>query len=67
MKSSEIRGKDTAALETELLELEREAFNLRMQKGAGQLTRTSEVKAVRRNIARFKTILNERLRETKTS
>ncbi|MEM7253674.1 MAG: 50S ribosomal protein L29 [Pseudomonadota bacterium] len=63
MKAGEIRGKETGELETELVELEREAFNLRMQRGTGQLNRPSEMKSVRRDIARIKTILNERRRE----
>ena len=49
-------------LRKELYELNREAFNLRMQKGMGQLSRPSQVKAVRRDIARLKTILRERER-----
>ena len=60
MKGNEIRAKETSAIESELLELKREEFNLKMQKGAGQLTRSSQIKSARRNIARFKTILNER-------
>jgi large subunit ribosomal protein L29 len=42
-----------------LLELRREQFNLRMQKGSGQLSKPSEVRRVRRDIARIKTIMNE--------
>ena len=49
-------------LRKELLDLNREAFNLRVQKGTGQLSRPSQVKAVRRDIARVKTILGERER-----
>jgi len=60
MKTSDLRGKSDADLEKELLELSREAFNLRMQKGTGQLGRPSQIKAVRRDIARIKTLQNER-------
>ena len=60
MKGHEIRAKETSAIESELLGLRREWFNLKMRKGTGQLTRSSQMKLVRRNIARFKTILNER-------
>ena len=67
MDIAEFRAKDTVALEDELLELEREAFNLRMQKGAGQLSRPSQVKVVRRDIARVKTVLSERRREMGSS
>ncbi len=62
MDAKELRAKSADDLEGELLELSREAFNLRMQKGTGQLTRPNQVKDVRRSIARVKTILNERRR-----
>ena len=60
MKAVDLRSKSDPDLEKELLELSREAFNLRMQKGTGQLGRPSQIKAVRRDIARIKTIQNER-------
>ena len=60
MSAADLRGKSDAELDTELLDLAREAFNLRMQKGTGQLGRSSQIKTVRRNIARIKTIQNER-------
>ena len=60
MNAKELRAKSAEELESELLELSREAFNLRMQKGTGQLSRPNQGKDVRRNIARVKTILNER-------
>lgn len=60
MKASELRGKTVEELQKELLALRREAFNLRMQKGSGQLARPSQVKVVRRDIARVKTVLSER-------
>ena len=60
MKAADIRSKSDPDLDKELLELSREAFNLRMQKGTGQLGRSSQIKAVRRDIARIKTIQNER-------
>ncbi len=62
MDAKELRAKSAEDLESELLELSREAFNLRMQKGTGQLSRPNQVKDVRRSIARVKTILNERRR-----
>jgi large subunit ribosomal protein L29 len=62
MDAKELRSKSAEDLEKELLELSREAFNLRMQKGTGQLSRPNQVKDVRRNIARVKTIMNERRR-----
>ena len=60
MNSRELRSMDDGDLRKELVALRREAFNLRMQKGTGQLSRPSQVKAVRRSIARVKTIMGER-------
>ena len=62
MDAKELRAKSDEDLQKELTELSREAFNLRMQQGTGQLSRPNQVKEVRRNIARVKTILNERRR-----
>lgn len=62
MSASDLRQKTTQELETELTGLLREQFNLRMQQGVGQLSRPDQLKKVRRNIARVKTILNERER-----
>jgi large subunit ribosomal protein L29 len=60
MNATELRAKDTAGLRQELLDRLREQFNLRMQKGSGQTPRPHLIKAARRDIARIKTILNER-------
>ncbi len=60
MKVSEMREKTDDDLRSELLALRREAFNLRMQQGTGQLARSSQLGAVRKDIARAKTVLNER-------
>ena len=60
MSAADLRGKTDVELDKEVLDLAREAFNLRMQKGTGQLGRSSQIKTVRRNIARIKTIQNER-------
>ena len=46
-------------LQSELLELRREQFNLRMQRGTGQLANPSRFKTVRREIARVKTQINQ--------
>jgi large subunit ribosomal protein L29 len=59
MNASELRDKSPAELDESLLELRKEQFNLRMQQGTGQLSRPSEMKRVRREIARVKTVLNE--------
>ena len=60
MKANELRDKSVEELNKELLSLTREKFNLRMQRGSGQLARPHQMKVVRRNIARVKTILNEK-------
>ena len=60
MKATEIREKAAVDLVQELEALHKEQFNLRMQNATGQLTRSSEIKRVRRDIARIKTILNEK-------
>lgn len=60
MKASELKGKSTEDLQKEMLELLREQFNLRMQRATGQLAKPHLMKAVRRDIARIKTILNEK-------
>jgi len=59
MNASELRGKKPAELEETLLELRKEQFNLRMQRGTGQLVRPSEMNRVRKDIARVKTVINE--------
>ncbi len=59
MIASELRQKTKVELNALLLEKGQEQFNLRMQKGTGQLSRPDQVKKVRRDIARIHTILNE--------
>ncbi len=59
MKVSELRQKTKDELGSMLLELSREQFNLKMQKGTGQLSKPDQVKKVRRDVARIHTILNE--------
>ncbi|MGZ8225105.1 MAG: 50S ribosomal protein L29 [Methylovulum sp.] len=59
MKASELRQKSKDELETLLIDLARERFNLKMQKGTGQLSKPHQVKKVRRDVARVQTILNE--------
>ena len=59
MDTAELRQKKPEELDALILELLREQFNLRMQKGSGQLSKPSEVKRVRRTIARVKTVIAE--------
>ena len=61
MKASELLGKDTAALNKELTDLLKAQFSLRMQIATQQLSNTSQLKKVRRDIARVKTVLNQQL------
>ncbi len=63
MKISDVRAKTADQLAEELLALKREQFNLRFQQASGQLENTARMRVVRRDIARIKTVLNERGRE----
>jgi large subunit ribosomal protein L29 len=65
MKTSELRAKDVAALEKEVAELLRAHFGLRVQKATQQLTNHSVMRKTRRDVARAKTILNEKHKEAK--
>ena len=60
MKASELRSKDQAELKTELNDLLKAQFGLRMQLATQQLTNTSQLKKVRREIARVKTVMNSK-------
>jgi len=60
MKASELRGKDVAALEKEVTDLLKAHFGLRMQKATQQLTDHSVLGKTRRDIARAKTVLNQK-------
>ena len=63
MNTTELREKSVEELNTELTNLLREQFNLRMQHSTGQLEQTAQIKTVRRNIARVKTILTQKAGE----
>ena len=60
MKTADLRTKSDDELRESLLDLRKEAFNLRFQAASGQLENTARVQQVRRSIARVKTLLNER-------
>ena len=64
MKASELRAKDSAQVSKELEELLRAQFSLRMQKATQQLTNSSQLKKVRRDIARVRTIMREKAKAT---
>ena len=60
MKASELKTKSPQELEQELAALLKAQFGLRMQKATQQLTNTSQLKKVRRDIARVRTVLAEK-------
>lgn len=60
MKASELREKSSDELQQQLLDLLRDQFNLRMQKSTGQLNQTHLLTQVRKDIARVKTVLNQK-------
>ncbi|MDH1176851.1 50S ribosomal protein L29 [Achromobacter mucicolens] len=60
MKASELRSKDAAELGKELESLAKAQFGLRMQKATQQLANTSQLRNVRRDIARVRTLLTEK-------
>ena len=60
MKTTELRQKDEAGLKTEVKELQRAFFGMRMQKATQQLNNTASLRNARRAIARAKTILVEK-------
>jgi large subunit ribosomal protein L29 len=62
MDAKEFRQKSTGELRTELLQLRREQFNLRMSLATGQAVKPNQFSLVRKNIARLKTVLGEQAR-----
>ncbi|MEK9677981.1 MAG: 50S ribosomal protein L29 [Rhodospirillaceae bacterium] len=64
MKAEDLRTKSVDELNDQLNDLAKEAFNLRFQQASGQLENTARVRAVRRDLARVKTILKEKTRES---
>lgn len=60
MKASELRAKSPAELNQELIELLKAQFGLRMQLATQQLTNISQLRKVRKDIARVRTILTEK-------
>lgn len=59
MKASDLRIKTEDELKDQLIQLRKEAFNLRFQAASGQLANTSRVRAVRREAARIRTVMAE--------
>ncbi|NJO67732.1 MAG: 50S ribosomal protein L29 [Rhodospirillales bacterium] len=65
MKGEDLRQRSDDELTDELQRLRKEGFNLRFQVASGQLENTARRRAVRREIARVKTIMGERRRQAK--
>lgn len=63
MKAKDLRDYSVADLTKRLLELRKEQFNLRMQSATSQQGKPDQVRKVRRNIARIKTVINEKQSE----
>ena len=63
MNASELRAMEHEQLQEELVRLRREQFNLRMQRGSEHLPQTHLLKETRRDVARVKTVLQEKLQE----
>ena len=63
MKADELRGKTPDQLRDSLVSLKKEAFNLRFQQATGQLENTARIRAIRKDVARIKTVLNQKAAE----
>ena len=60
MDAQELRNKSLDELKEELANLKKEAFNLRFQQATGQIENTAQMRSVKRDAARVKTVLNEK-------
>ena len=67
MNAQDMREKNESELREELTGLLREQFNLRMQRGIGQLATPHDLRRVRRDIARVNTVLNEKKKGSEAS
>ena len=67
MNAQDMREKNETELREELSGLLREQFNLRMQRGIGQLATPHDLRRVRRDIARINTVLNEKMKGSEAS
>ena len=62
MNAQELRDKTSDQLRDDLVQLKKEAFNLRFQQATGQIENTARMKTVRRDVARVMTVLNEKVK-----
>ena len=60
MKAADVRAMTVDQIDDEVVKLKKEQFNLRFQRAAGQLENTSRVRLVRRDIARIKTVAQQK-------
>jgi large subunit ribosomal protein L29 len=67
MNAQDMREKSEIELREELSGLLREQFNLRMQRGIGQLATPHDLRRVRKDIARIKTVMNEKKKDREVS
>ena len=67
LHAKELRDKSADQLREQLVDLKKEAFNLRFQQATGQLENTARMRAVRRDVARVKTILNQKVADAAAS
>jgi large subunit ribosomal protein L29 len=65
MRATQVRGMTLDQLNDELVKLKKEQFNLRFQRATGQLENSSRVRVVRRDIARVKTIAQQKRAQSK--
>ncbi|TKW65677.1 MAG: 50S ribosomal protein L29 [Paracoccus denitrificans] len=67
MKAAELKEKSPEQLQEQLVALKKEAFNLRFQQATGQLESTARMRSVRRDVARVKTVLNQKAADAASS
>ena len=67
MKAQDLTSKTPDQLKDQLIALKKEAFNLRFQQATGQIENTARMRAVRRDVARVKTVLNQKAAQAAAS
>lgn len=67
MDAQELKSKTPDELKDQLVSLKKEAFNLRFQQATGQMENTARMRVVRRDVARVKTILNQKAADAAAS
>ena len=67
MKAAELNDKTPEQLREQLVALKKEAFNLRFQQATGQLESTARMRAVRKDVARVLTVMNQKAADAAAS